>query len=90
MPAACQSVRNISIPASEGGRLLHALSKSAPEAELGGGLRLCRSSGWAWLSPDDAGTKLHIVAEARDMEAARELCDFYGDEIRRLLSASRD
>ena len=90
MPAACQSVRNISIPASEGGRLLHALSKSAPEAELGGGLRLCRSSGWAWLSPDDAGTELHIVAEARDMEAARELCDFYGDEIRRLLSASRD
>ena len=86
MPAACRSVRDVFIPASESGRLLHALAKSTPNAELGGGLRLPRGSDWAWLSPDDAGTGLHVVAEALDMESARELCDFYGGEIERLLS----
>ena len=90
MPAACRSVQDVSVPASESGRLLHALAKSAPNAELGGGLRLPRGCDWAWLSPDDAGRGLHIVAEAPDMESARELCDFYGGEIQRLLSVPRD
>ena len=90
MPAACRSVRDVCVPGAESGRLLHALEKSVPGAELGGGLRLPRERGWAWLSPDDAGAGLHIVAEAADMEAARELCDFYDGEIHRLLSAPRD
>lgn len=85
MPAACRSVRRISIPASESGHLLHSLAQRVPEAELGGGVRLPREKGWAWLSPDEEGGLLDVVAEAADMESARELCDFYGSEIDRLL-----
>jgi len=59
----------------------------AGEVELlrGGGVRLPRKDGWAWLSPDDAGARLNIIAESSDMETARELCDFYSGEIQRLL-----
>ena len=90
MPAAYRSTQDVPVPASESGRLLHALAESAPGAELGGGVRLPRGSDWAWLSPDDSGAGLHIVAEAAEMEAARELCGFYGSEIARLLAASQD
>lgn len=90
MPAAFRSAREVPAPASQQGRLLHALAARAPGAELGGGVRLTGDSGWAWLSPDEAGTGLSVVAESPDMESARELCDFYGGELERLLSAARD
>ena len=90
MPAAYQSLRTVCVPASQSGRLLHALAESEADAELGGGLRLNRSQGWAWLSPDEKGTGLEVMAEAANMETARELCDFYDREIRRLLASAGD
>ncbi len=90
MPTAYQSLKNIPVPSSESGRLLHTLAEAAPNAELGGGLRLQEQRGWAWLSPDEKETGLKVMAEAADMEVARELCDFYGQEIQRLLANGRD
>lgn len=90
MPGACRSLRRVQVPASQSGRLLHALAQSAPDAELGGGLRLQGERGWAWLGPDEEGAGLQLMAEAADMEAARELCDFYDGTIRQLLSSRGD
>jgi len=86
IPHACRSTRSVQIPAREGGRLLHALAEGCPDAQLGGGVRLTVQNGWAWLGPDDSGAQLSIIAESGDMETARELCDFYSGEIRRLMN----
>ena len=85
MPTAYRSAREVHVPAAESGRLLHALAEAAPGAEMGGGVRLPRDDGWAWLAPDDAGAGLHIMAESANMEAAQELCDFFGHELDRLM-----
>lgn len=84
-PESHRSTRNVPIPAREGGRLLHALAQACPDAQLGGGVRLPRKNGWAWLGPDEGGAQLNIIAESADMETAREICDFYSDEIQRLM-----
>ena len=75
----------IAFIALQGGVALPSAETAAPDAEMGGGVRLSRNGGWAWLAPDDAGAGLTIVAESADMEAARELCDFYGSELARLM-----
>lgn len=87
MPAAFRSTRSLHVPSSQSGRLLHAIAEKADNAELGGGVRLCRSDSWAWLGPDERRSELRIVTEAASMEAAQELCSFYGGEIERLLAA---
>lgn len=86
LPSACCSHKQVFIPEKESGRILHALAKNNAGAELGGGIRLPRRDGWAWLGPDDTGARLNIIAEAQDMETAAALCDFYDGEIRRLLA----
>ncbi len=87
MPASFRSTRSVQVPPSESGRLLHAIAEKVPDAELGGGVRLSLNGGWAWLGPDDVRAGLQIVTEAASVEAARELCNFYGGEIERLLAA---
>ena len=86
MPTAYRSSREVQVPAAESGRLLHALAETSTGAEMGGGVRLPRSDGWAWLAPDDAGAGLRIVAESANMEAAQELCAFFDRELARLMS----
>ena len=86
MPAACRSVQDIQVPACESGRLLHRIAESDKNAQLGGGVRLTRENGWAWLGLDERSAQLHIIAEAANMETSREICDFYGSEISRLLA----
>lgn len=61
------------------------MAQACPDAQLGGGVRLPRKNGWAWLGPDEGGAQLNIIAESADMETAREICDFYSDEIQRLM-----
>ena len=63
---------------------MHALAGRG-EAELGGGVRLTRNDGWAFLLPDDADSEICLFAEAPTMETADEICAFYGNEIERLL-----
>ena len=89
-PGAYRSERGVALPERESGRILRALAQNAASAELGGGVRLPRKGCWAWLGPDDTGAQLNIIAEAGDMETARELCDFYDSEIHRLLKTPPD
>ncbi len=84
MPAAFRSEVRVPAPQAENGRLLHALAGRG-EAELGGGVRLTRNDGWAFLLPDDADSEICLFAEAPTMETADEICAFYGNEIERLL-----
>lgn len=86
MPEVCRSTQHISIPYGESGRLLHHIARDEKSAQLGGGVRLPRENGWAWLGLDEKGAKLNIIAEATNMEASREICNFYENEIIRLLS----
>ena len=85
LPPVFRSARMLRMPENESGRVLHALAESCPEAQMGGGLRLPRSDGWAWFSPDEPGM-LEIIAEAGDMETARGMCDFFEGELKRLMA----
>ena len=87
MPETFRSMRGIDIPSEESGRLLHQIAAEDRSARLGGGIRLARENGWAWIGLDEKGAQLRIIAEAASMESSREICDFYGSEIARLLSA---
>ena len=52
--------------------------------EFGGGMRLSRKDGWAWICPDENKPRLRIVAESQSEEYARELCDFCERELKRI------
>lgn len=85
LPPVFRSARMVRMPLRQSGRVLHALAENRADAEMGGGLRLPQEGGWAWLSPDEDGGALQIIAEAGDMETARGMCDFYAGELKRLL-----
>jgi len=86
LPPVYRSARMLRVPLQESGRILRTLAEEFPDVELGGGLRLPREDGWAWLSTGDAADGLEIIAEAADMETAAGMCDFYEDRLRRLLN----
>lgn len=88
LPPVYRSARMLRMPIDRSAAVLHDLAQDAPEAEMGGGLRLSRrDGGWAWLAPDEAGSRLEIIAEAGDMEAAEGMCDFYEGRLKELLAA---
>lgn len=87
LPKVYRSARTVEMPASQRGRVLRRLAEERPNAELGGGLRLSTERGWAWISPDEAGTEMRVMAEAASMEASEEICGFFEDRLRTLLNA---
>ncbi len=89
MPAVSRSSRSVPVAAAQTGRVLHALAQREARVELGGGMRLCRDGGWAWICPDERRSELRIVAEAASAEFAGELCDFCERELKRLASAAK-
>lgn len=56
--------------------VLRSLSENEDAAELGGGIRLLRENGWAWICPDEKRPVCRIVSESTDAEFAEELCNF--------------
>ena len=84
MPAVCRRSRSVPIPPTMAGRVLNALARNEPQVELGGGMRLRRKDGWAWVCPDERRSELRIVAESASAETALELCDFCESELKRL------
>ena len=89
MPEVHRVSREVSIPPRRGGRVLHALSRDLPEAQMGGGVRFERPGGWAWVGAEEDRSRLRVIAEGASAEFAGELCDFCEGEIRRL-SAEAD
>ncbi len=85
MPSVSRRSRSVPIPAAQTGRVLRAMAQRERGAELGGGMRLRRDGGWAWICPDERRPEFRVVAEAASEEYARELCDFCEREIRRII-----
>ena len=84
MPAVSRRSRSVPIPLSQTGRVLRTLAQRERDIELGGGMRLRRGDGWAWICPDERRAAFRIVTEAASAETARELCDFCERELRRI------
>ncbi len=84
MPAVPRRSRSVPIPRNQAGRVLRALAQRERDVELGGGMRLRRKDGWAWIGPDERRAAFRVVAEAASDETARELCDFCERELKRL------
>lgn len=84
MPEVHRRSRAIPLPSRQNGRVLHAFAQSQPDARLGGGVRLERPDGWAWIGADEGRPQLNIIAEGASSETARELCDFCEAELKRL------
>lgn len=76
MPKVHRKNRVIEMALNERGRVLRAFSEVETNAELGGGIRLNRDRGWAWICPDEKKPLCRIVSESVDAEFASELCDF--------------
>ena len=76
MPEVFRRSRTVAIPARQNGRILHAFAQTTPDARLGGGAKLERQRGWAWVGADEGRSQLRIVAEGATAEVAAELCDF--------------
>ncbi|NLF27081.1 MAG: NTP transferase domain-containing protein [Clostridiales bacterium] len=76
MPKVHRKSRVIEMALNERGRVLRAFSESEANAEFGGGIRLNRERGWAWICPDEKRPLCRIVSESADAEFASELCDF--------------
>jgi phosphomannomutase len=84
MPAVCRRSRSVAVPPSQAGRVLRAMARREQHVEFGGGMRLSRRDGWAWICPDQNKPRLRIVAESPSAEYARELCDFCERELKRI------
>lgn len=82
--------RSVTLPIDlrEKGRLVRMLSESLPDADLTDGVLVERENGWAWISPSGDRRECVVMAESRDAEFARELCDFYSGEVGRVLRAA--
>ena len=87
MPEVYRSSRSLPLPQRQNGRVLHAFAQARPEAKLGGGVRLERPEGWAWVGAEEGLPHLKIIAEAASSETAAELCDFCEGELRRICEA---
>ncbi len=84
MPAIARRSRSVPIPLGQAGRVLRTLAQRERNVELGGGMRLRRGDGWAWICPDERRPAFRVVTEAASAETARELCDFCEKELRRI------
>lgn len=47
-----------------------------------------QQTAYAWISPSEDRPECTVYAESRDMEAARELCDFYISELQKTIESS--
>ena len=88
MPEVFRRSRIVPIPARQNGRILHAFAQAAPDARLGGGARIDRERGWAWVGADEGRSNLRIVAEGASAEIAAELCDLCEDKLRAAMEAN--
>ena len=67
------------------GRILHSLCDhvTLPHT-LGEGVRVKHETGYATIVPDNYRNLVRVTGEAASSELARELCDFYLDEIKKI------
>ena len=84
MPTVSRQSRSVTVSPALTGTILRDMVRREKRVELGGGLRLFRDDGWAWICPEPDAPRFRIVAESASEEYARELCDFCESELKRI------
>ena len=75
----------------EKGRILHALcDRTTLPHTLGEGMRVRHEKGYATIVPDGYRNVVRVTGEAANAEFARELCDFYTDEIKKITREQKE
>ena len=87
VPAIVRRRRIIDIPAPDRARTLDRLNQLLQPA-VPGHFHITSDSAHAWILPSDEESRCTVLAEAADLEVARELCDFYEKLVRSTLSQS--
>ena len=77
--------RDVDCRLSDKGRILHTLcDQTRLPHTLGEGVRIRHDRGFATIVPDAHRSLVRVTSESGDSEFAKELCDFYFDEIRKI------
>lgn len=83
-------MRDVACRIRDKGRILHTLCHNTQLPHtLGEGVRIQHDRGYATIVPDAYRGLVRITSESRDSEFARELCDFYLDQIRQLTEENK-
>ncbi len=77
--------RDVDCAISDKGRILHTLcDQTLLPHTLGEGVRIRHDRGFATIVPDAHLGRVRVTGESGDSEFAKELCDFYFKEIRKI------
>lgn len=91
MPKVHRLCREVACREGEKGRILFDLCRAERRPyTLSRGMQVQHSNGYAAIVPHPSRASVRIFAEAVNMEAAGELCDFYQQEIKRTLQKNQD
>ena len=75
----------------EKGRILHTLcDRTTLPHTLGEGMSVQHDQGYATIVPDGFRNVVRVTGEAANAEFARELCDFYTDQIKKITQEQKD
>ena len=85
MPKVCRTERTLPLKDDSRGEALRRIAEMEPAAQVDGGVCIQRENAVAWIAPDDTRPECRIITESRDMETARELCDFCEGLLKRAL-----
>ena len=85
-PTAIRRRRTIDIPESARARTLERLNHALHPDEPGR-FHMVDGGAHAWILPSDEDSRCTVLAEAAEMEVAKELCDFYEKLVREAAGA---
>ena len=85
LPSFARVSREIPLSGDRAGFMRAAAAAYGEEdAVCGQGMRIPTGGGWILITPLPRGRAVHLWAESRDMEAARELCDGAAERLQAL------
>jgi mannose-1-phosphate guanylyltransferase/phosphomannomutase len=85
IPEAYTAERELSCEWRDIGKAIRMLYESNKDAVALEGIKMQKGKGWGFVLPREDEPKITIKAEGYSEEYAKELCDFYADEIRRFI-----
>lgn len=85
LPPVHQYTARIPCALPDRGKLLREIAEMEEQAELSGGLRVTRESGYMTVNPDEREAEMVVIGEAANMEIAKELCGELVDRIKRAM-----
>ena len=84
-PKVYKTTAQVALEGDKRGEIMGKLSShySTQEMEYDG-LKIEEEKGWAFILPDNAKFSFTIITEGLDEEYSKELCEFYGEEIKKM------